>query len=144
MPRPTLSFEAPKWFAISHYSAAEKLDAADWYVNLALRAEFARGNLNFLKSAIRGPDAIIRRAGSLPFQFALADLDPEIARILADELPSLGIRHLTAQELYLFERKLPPDVRSFGASFNPGETSANDAPDGFSLARLTTFSRSTT
>ncbi len=134
MPRPTLTIDSPVWFSISNYSAAESIDAADWYVNLALRAEFARGELKAALAAVRGPDAIIRRADGLPLPLALVehDFDPDLARILSGELPSLGIAHLTGQELYLFERKLPPDVRRFGASFVPGVTKAKNAPTGFS------------
>src|SRR6266705_792734 len=110
MQRPTLTIDSPVSFSISNYSAAESIDAADWYVNLALRAEFARGELKEALAAVRGPDAIIRRADGLPLPLALVehDFDPDLARILSGELPSLGIAHLTGQELYLFERKLPP------------------------------------
>lgn len=118
---------------MSNYAATEDIDAADWYVNLALRAEFARGKLKAARAAVRGADAVIRRVESLSLHLVLVkhELDPDLARILAGELPSLGIRHITGQELYLFERKLPPDVRAFGASFVPGKTKYKDAPSGF-------------
>lgn len=129
MPRPRQTFEPPSWFDLANYAVAEEIDAADWYVNLALRAAFYRGALRHLRVAIRSVGAVIRRDSRLPPQLAFPSrqLDPDVTRILGGESPRLGVWHLTCDELYFFERRLPRAVRSFAADV-AGETVGGRRP----------------
>ena len=40
-----------------------------------------------------------------------------------------GVEYLSAESLYFFEKRLPEQIRAFGARYEPGKTRAEDAPE---------------
>ena len=91
---------------MARYAAAYEMDAADWYLNLALRGAIARGECKqFGLAYVRGPRPVIRRAAELPPQFAsiASELGGDFADMLDGKAPRSGVEHLSAEEFYFFE-----------------------------------------
>jgi hypothetical protein len=127
MGRPELKVDAPAWFDGVRYDDAHKMDEGDWYVNLALRGEIARGvnkQHALLVAVVRGKEPLIRRADlNVELRFALPQ---PIVALLDGRDTGSGVAYLRAEALYYFEKRLPKQIREFGA--NPRGTGA---PEGF-------------
>ena len=135
MARPKVRIEPPTWFARSHYAAADRMDAADWYLNLSLRGAIARGKCKFGREYVRGSTPIIlRRAEEWPAALAFIrdELGGDFATIFDGKEPRAGVENLRAEELYFFEQRLPHTIRQFGRSYVAGKTPVCKAPPGFS------------
>ena len=116
MPRPLAEVEAPPWFRLAAYDAAHELDAADWFLNLMVRA---RGpSAPMLAHLRRSP--LIRRADDWTFALLLD--------VAADLGPLPAVTPMRPLDLYFFERRLPAAVREFAR----GEAAAERAPPEYS------------
>jgi hypothetical protein len=130
--RPYSKVTAPPWFDLSRYAAARDMDAADWYLNLQLRAVIARTAHKLARSYVRSTTPLVRRTQD-PLPFSLeGELPPDFLAIFAGREPAPGVVPLRALDVYYFERfRLPEQIREFGRSFTPGEISAGEVPAGF-------------
>lgn len=133
MARPRIEAIPPHWFDAARYSSASELDAADWYLNLALRTAITRGYSRLGRQYVRGAKPVIRRADQYSRELDLIcnELKGDFTRILNKKEPRLSVEYLTAEELYLFEQRLPEKIRSFGRTYVRLKTPARDAPAGF-------------
>jgi hypothetical protein len=139
--------EAPEWFRPERYSEAAKLDAGDWLLNLSVRRWLHDEPAASIEAALREHGPLLRR-GDLRQMAALRWLRYLGDEVTIDgnaeyfdwadyvssppELPSdvrealrtgrvrSGINPLGVSEMYLFERRLPEDVRSYGAAWRGG------------------------
>lgn len=138
MAKPKATLSPPSWFDLENYSEARDLDAADWFVNLAIRKSLAdladRSAATFVAEQImRGGCPIVRRNRPLAIALSLHSgaIDRDAVAILQGLEPKRGVGPLRCDELYHFERRFPPDVREFGRLLTQGMTDETPAPRGF-------------
>lgn len=134
MSRPRSEANVP-WFDVAHYAASYQMDAADWYLNLALRGAIARTDADDAPNAralVRGAQPVIRR-GDASRQLLLdkGTAGADFVDMLAGREPRAGIEYMSATELYFFERRLPQAIREFGEEYVHGKTPVSEAPAGF-------------
>ncbi|MEJ7669973.1 MAG: DUF6387 family protein [Casimicrobiaceae bacterium] len=130
MVRPRKFVAPPPWFKLSRYTAANAMDAADWYLNLGLRGWIARTRKESGRRTQLRADPLVRRLEALPF-WLIGRVPSELSAILDNRLPRSSVELLRTDELYSVERKLPEQIREFGRNCKWGETLASDAPSGF-------------
>lgn len=136
MARQKTTFTPPPWFDLAKYAYAEKMDAADWYINLLLRGHLWRGDDDGQLSDYLREVPLIRRGhdSAMMLQFRLMkrfDVDPDVQRILNGDEPVSSVKSLRTDELYFFEKRLPEPIREFGRIYEPGKFDREEAPSGF-------------
>lgn len=133
MARPRIEATTPHWFDLKRYARACDMDAADWYINLAIRGEIARGkNHTWLVEFVRGTTPLIRRSGSLS-DARLRSLG-DVGELLRGRVPRASVEYLRTCELYYYEQKLPEPIRKFGANLDARKMMSmfnGSAPSGF-------------
>jgi hypothetical protein len=141
---------APQWFNSNAYAGAESLDRGDWLLNLVLRRWLGDSPNPQTERALREVGPLIRRSDGTQIlrmhradchrwlaSFSSSEWDaPDEAVRDATSRPSLpsdvraalrtgcvpsGIKPLRVDEMYLFERRLPPNVRKAGMTFTQGD-----------------------
>lgn len=125
----------PSWFDGESYRDAEKLDRGDWLLNLVMRRWLHDEPQPEFEALLRD-SPILRRdewsnGRNLPMEFWGADVPRDVIDALRDGSVRSGIEPLTVSELYLFERRLPSEVRQAGAVFTPGATWRHEVPAAF-------------
>lgn len=145
--------ELPAWFDPTAYHAASGLDAGDWLLNLALRRWLCGGASPQTEASLRQVGPVLRRGDDPQVKrMHLADCHRWVASFNSTEwedpfealqetrtrptLPSdvrdalrtgrvpSGVNPLRVDHLYMFERRLPAEVRKAGATFTPGDSLA--------------------
>jgi len=116
------------------------MDAADWYLNLALRSAIASGHSQkqFLLSVVRGVTPLLLRNDLVTASWLGSWIRSHrvlVARgflqILEGKEPPRGVEYLRVPALYYFEKQLSPEIRAFGATYEHGKTPLHAAPAGF-------------
>lgn len=149
----------PEWYSPERYQDADELDNGDWLLNLTLRSWLHREVQSRTEDALRRAGPVLRREdGPQIKRMHSLDLhrwiyafdwseweDPIEAFDDACKRPSLpqdvwdalrtgkvrsGVEPLSVSALYLFEKKLPEDIRARGARLQAGDYSAT-APQAF-------------
>jgi len=138
MARPKTVFTPPSWFKLSDYESAGAMDAADWYLNLKLRFRLSKRAIDegaaqhLLRRFIRGGQPLVRRADEVGFEFFGLDIGGDFAAIIHGREPRPSVCPLRVEEFYFFEKRLPADLRAFGAAFVPGAAvDPRNVPKGF-------------
>lgn len=119
---------APDWFRLERYAAAADLDAGDWLLNLAARCWFGERPDPEAEELIRA-EPVFRRDDprhDLGLRHIAAGTQRGLPRLVREALDAgrvaSGIKPVSVSELYYFEKRLPADVRAFGATFDPERT----------------------
>jgi hypothetical protein len=147
----------PPWYRPDAYATAQELDAGDWLLNLTLRSWLDRDPNKRTEEALRSAGPVLRRNDDAQIiRMHQADShrwvysfnwrewdDPLDAFREAMERPSLpsdvwhalrtgtvgsGIEPLSLAGLYVFENKLPEQVRAAGACLQRDEPGARSSP----------------
>lgn len=131
----------PAWFGLEQYAAAAEMDAVDWLLNLKFRAWLADEHDEEGESLIRSRSPVLRRREATTRE-ALGELEHSHPPVLGEHVPlafidallsepprlGSGVRPLTVQELYFFERMLPQPVRDLGADRSRWRRRSTDPP----------------
>lgn len=147
----------PAWFDPNAYAVAEELDAGDWLLNLTLRRWLHDEPSPQVEDALRRAGPVLRRTDTSQIKamhladrhrwlatFSSADFGDDLEALFEEtNRPSLpsdvrgalrtgavtsGVKPLRVDEMYLFERRLPDEVRKAGVAFKPGDSAVLHPP----------------
>ncbi|MBX9792735.1 MAG: hypothetical protein K2Y02_00405 [Burkholderiaceae bacterium] len=168
---------APSWYRPDAYRSAQELDAGDWLLNLTLRSWLHRDAQMRTEEALRDAGPVLRRGDDAQIiRMHTADLHRWVYSFKSSEWddgfeafreararPSLpsdvwhalrtgsvgsGIEPLGVAAMYMFEKRLPDDVRAAGERLQRGEPTAQSSlkldgtlDDAFELQMVNRFIR---
>lgn len=144
MARQKTTFTPPPWFDLAKYAHAEKMDAADWYINLLLRGHLSRNDDDGQLSDYLREVPLVRRGHDSAFMLQLmlakrSDVDQDVQRILSGYEPLSSVKSLRTDELYFFEKRLPEHIREIGRIYEPGKCTRDAFPRDFSIHWIRRF-----
>jgi hypothetical protein len=114
------------------------MDAGDWLLNLCVR-RWLHANPNAEIEDFIRQRPIMQRGDQALMSDMRAILAPLYSDAPADLFEAMrsgsvrsGVEPLSVQAFYLFEKRLPEELRQAGAAFEPGMTRKSDVPAAFS------------